>query len=271
MIALRVFAAQQPDAVGGADKGLDEGNQELLRACGFRGKNAGGVDHGMGENTGQNAAADMEHSGITEADGRCVDQLQQGVNQGFAQEKVYDVSRSKGQRGNDDGGFDTRFAHTLEQQSPEDDLLQKCHEAHADDVEDRFQSSCVDLQPVPKIDAGDDRQREKVKVVFSAARCFAKTKIPGKAMLADESIEQNAQHKSNKDRQQFGNANGFGKGIGIAETYHINNDPQDRKPYFILVKEFFHSASPPFLLSYHRAGELQEKRAVNDRPYRFFR
>ena len=138
------FAAKQPDAVADTENRLNRSNQNLTTWRRFYGKCAGRIDKCVGDDTGQNAAADMEQGGVAEADRGSINKLQQGVQNRLAQQQIDDVSHAEGQGRHDDGGGHIGFAHAFEKESTENHFFQKTHTAHAENKQDGFTCGHVD-------------------------------------------------------------------------------------------------------------------------------
>ena len=93
----------------------------------------------------------IENNRKQETDRDSIENLHERFGNIFSIEKVYDMSDSKGDTGNDHRILYIIFAHCFEQKSSENDFFQKANAQHANDIQDRLGYTVVQFYSPPHI------------------------------------------------------------------------------------------------------------------------
>ena len=157
-----------------------------------------------------------------------------------AVEQIDDVAQAEGQGGDDDRRSQAVLLHGPEQQSAENDLLQKAHAAHADDKGQRVRKAVLQPDPVPEGGRRDDGQGEIVQKPLCGHAGSAKAVFCAQAVFPYPE----KQHQGHGDVQRggdgFDHADALRQPVRQTAQDHVAHDPEDRKGHLVLFIQFRH-------------------------------
>lgn len=212
-------------------------------ACRAHGKDRKTVDDAVGGDADKQALALVKEINEEQSEGAGTKHLTEVFDQrGTASvDQIDHMTDTEGERGDDHRALDPLLSHCPKEKATEDQLLQKAHEKHGQQVKDALKRRIVEGDAKPQI-AGKGGQQRQIKEKASCRVGGLAKPVFGKQPLFFQKEQQNERKSGKKGQgQRLFNADRGREGIGDACSRHVDADERQREEERTFLVKAFHT------------------------------
>ena len=143
------------------------------------------------------------------------------------------MTYAKGKAGNYERTNNVVFADCLEKQSAEDDLLNKAHAYHAENVQYSLPKRNLHCNAVPQVGGHNHGKRYKEQIVFGAAFKAAQAVFLHQLVSSYPDVQNKRKQYSHRHGNYLIDSQRFRNTVRNAEQNHVCNNPYQCKRHFV--------------------------------------
>ena len=204
---------------------------------GILGKGAEDIDGRVNQDTGEQASAAVKDRDQQEAHRNGKDNLAQVVDpiHPAAVEQVDDMPDTKGDAGNDNGGFEIILCDGRKQEPPEDHLLQEPDAEHTHDPADRFRPRITESNPVPEVSRRQDYKRHIIEKPPRGDRGSAQPVPFLQLVFAEKGKQDYRLHDAESGTCRVSDSDTLVERVGQRLQNAVNHNPHDGKGQLVFL------------------------------------